>query len=90
MIFSFSYGDGFNTIAKMIDSVTSFMNKDYHKEQFTRFADKANKLGLISIVKSIKLAEIEIEKNIFWRNNYNTKLKEYLDKAIQDLGISAY
>ena len=74
----------------MIDSVTSFMNKDYHKEQFTRFADKANKLGLISVEKSIKYAEIEIEKNIFWRNNYNTKLKEYLDKAIQDLGISAY
>ena len=64
------------------------MNKDYHKEQFDRFAQKANKLGLVAIGKSIKLAEIEVDKNIFWRNRSYNKLKEYLDKLIEDLNIN--
>ena len=73
----------------MVDSVTTFMNKDYHKEQFVRFAEKANKLGLVAIEKSIKLAEIEIDKNIYWRDNLYTKLKDILDKAIIDLRLTA-
>jgi hypothetical protein len=72
----------------MIDSVTTFMNKEYHKEQFIRFSEKANKLGLVAIEKSIKLAEIEIEKNIFWRDNLYTKLKDILEKAIVDLRLT--
>lgn len=72
----------------MIDSVTTFMNKDYHKEQFIRFAEKANRLGLVAIEKSIKLAEIEIEKNIFWRNHLYSKLKDILEKAIVDLRLT--
>jgi aminopeptidase N len=72
----------------MVDSVTTFMNKDYHKEQFIRFAEKANRLGLVAIEKSIKLAEIEIDKNIYWRNNLYSKLKDILEKAIVDLRLT--
>lgn len=72
----------------MVDSVTTFMNKDYHKEQFIRFAERANKLGLVAIEKSIKLAEIEIDKNIFWRDNLYNKLKNILDQAIVDLRLT--
>lgn len=72
----------------MVDSVTTFMNKDYHKEQFIRFAEKTNRLGLVAIEKSIKLAEIEIDKNIFWRNNLYSKLKDILEKAIIDLRLT--
>lgn len=79
-----SYGDGFNTVQKMVDSSVIFMNKQYHLEQFERFAEKANQLGLVAIEKSIKLAKIEIDKNIFWRNNLYDKLKTILDKAIKD------
>lgn len=88
LLFHNSFGDGFSTISKMVDSVTTFMNKDYHKEQFIRFADRANKLGLVAIEKSIKLAEIEIDKNIFWRDNLYGKLKDILDKAIVDLRLT--
>jgi len=83
-----SYGDGFSTISKMIDASTTFMNKVYHKEQFERFAEKTNKLGLVAIEKSIKLAEIEIHKNIYWREHLYGKLKEYLDQAIQQLRLN--
>ena len=72
----------------MVDSLTTFMNKDYHKEQFERFAQKANKLGLVGVEKSIKLAEIEVDKNIFWRSRSYNKLKEFLDKLIEDLNIN--
>lgn len=65
------------------------MNKVYHKEQFNRFAERANKLGLVAIEKSIKLAEIEIDKNIFWRDNLYNKLKTTLDMAIKDLRLRA-
>lgn len=87
-IFPNSFGDGFSTISKMIDSVTTYMNKDYHKEQFIRFAEKANKLGLVAIEKSIKLAEIEIDKNIFWRDNLYPQLNANLDQAIRDLRLT--
>lgn len=72
----------------MVESVTTFMNKVYHKEQFERFAEKANKLGLVAIEKSINLAEIEIDKNIFWRDHLYDKLKDILDKAIKDLRLT--
>lgn len=64
------------------------MNKDYHKENFIRFAEKANKLGLVSIEKSIKLAQIEIDKNIFWRNHLYEELRDNLDKAVTDLRLT--
>lgn len=73
----------------MVDSATTFMNKDYHKEQFARFQEKTNKLGLVAIEKSIKLAEIEIDKNIYWRDNLYNKLKTTLDMAIADLRLTS-
>lgn len=72
----------------MIDAVTTFMNKDYHKENFIRFAEKVNKLGFASVEKSIRLAEIEIEKNIYWRTNLYGKLKDNLDKAVTDMRLT--
>ena len=71
----------------MVDAVTTFMNREYHKQQFIRFAEKTNKLGLVAIEKSIKLAEIEIEKNIFWRDNIYPKLKDFVEKAVVDLRL---
>lgn len=64
------------------------MNKEYHKEQFIRFAEKANKLGLVAIEKSIRLAEIEIDKNIYWRDHLYDKLKDMLEKAVTDLRLT--
>jgi hypothetical protein len=72
----------------MIDAVTTFMNKDYHKENFIRFAEKVNKLGLVSVEKSIKLAEIEIDKNIYWRKFIYSKLQDNLNKAVVDLRLT--
>jgi hypothetical protein len=72
----------------MIDAVTTFMNKDYHKENFIRFAEKVNKLGLVSVEKSIKLAEIEIDKNIYWRKFIYSKLQDNLNKAVADLRLT--
>ena len=71
----------------MIDAVTTFMNKDYHKKNFIQFAEKARNLGLVSIEKSIKLAEIEIEKNIYWRDHLYSKLNDNLQKAVKDLRL---
>lgn len=64
------------------------MNKEYHKDQFVRFAEKTNKLGLLAIEKSIKLAEVEIDKNIFWRDHLYGKLSSILEKAVQDLRLT--
>lgn len=72
----------------MVDSLTTYMNKEYHKENFVRFAERANKLGLVSIEKSIKLAQIEIDKNIYWRNNLYYELRNNLDRAVIDLRLT--
>lgn len=87
-IFIYSFGDGFSTLSIMIEALTTNMNKDYHKDQFQRFFEKSKKLGLVAIEKSIKLAEIEIDKNIHWRSKSYDKFKELLDKFIQDLHIN--
>uniref|UniRef100_A0A336M1Y0 Aminopeptidase n=1 Tax=Culicoides sonorensis TaxID=179676 RepID=A0A336M1Y0_CULSO len=84
------FGDGFSTLSKMIDSVTTYMNKEYHQQQFERFAKKARKLGLKAIEKSIHLAEEQIQNNVEWRNRSYYKLQKYLDKVIKDLKINVY
>lgn len=84
------FGDGFSTLNKMIDSVTSLMNQQHHKEQFDRFARKARKLGLRTIEKSVYLAEEQIVNNIHWRSRSYYKLQEFLDKLIQDLHMNMY
>lgn len=72
----------------MIDALTTNMNKEYHKDQFKRFAERARKLGLVAIEKSIKLAEIEIDKNIYWRNTCYGKFKALLEQLIKDLNLN--
>lgn len=79
------FGDGFETLPQMIDAVTTYMNRDYHREQFDRFAHKARSLGLHSIEKSIHLAEEQIRNNIFWRSRSYYKFQAYLEKLINDL-----
>ncbi|XP_063704261.1 aminopeptidase Ey isoform X2 [Culicoides brevitarsis] len=84
------FGDGFSTLSKMIDSVTTYMNKEYHQQQFDRFAKKARKSGLKAIEKSIHLAEERIRNNVHWRNNSYFKLQKYLQNVIRDMGINVY
>jgi aminopeptidase N len=85
---SFSYGTGFSTVSKMIDAVTTHMNSEYHKEQFIKFTKKARKLGLTSIEKSIKLAEEQINNNIYWKSRSYYKLNDYLKIFIRDMHIN--
>lgn len=82
------FGDGFSTLSKMIDSVTTFMNKDYQREQFERFAEKAGKLGLTSVERSVKLAIEQVNNNIFWRSRSYYKLQKFLELLIRDLHIN--
>lgn len=64
------------------------MNKPNHKEQFEMFAKKANKLGLIAVEKSIKLASIEIDKNIYWMQHSYEDFKEILEQLVKDQHIN--
>lgn len=72
----------------MIDALTTNMNKEHHKDQFRRFAEKARKLGLIAIEKSIKLAEIEIDKNIHWHELCYDKLTVLLELLVKNYNLN--
>lgn len=82
------FGDGFSTLSKMINSVTTYMNKDYQMEQFERFAEKAAKLGLTSVEQSVKLAMENVKNNIFWRSRSYYKLQAFLEMLTHDLHIN--
>lgn len=82
------FGDGFSTLSSMINSVTTYMNKEYQKEQFERFADKARKLGLTSVEQSIQLAMEKVTNNIFWRSRSYYKLQAFLEMLTRDLHIN--
>lgn len=82
------FGDGFSTLTKMINAVTTYMNKEYQKEQFERFAEKANKLGLKSIEQSIQLAMEKVKNNIFWRSRSYYNLQAFLEMLTHDLHIN--
>lgn len=84
------FGDGFSTISKMVDSVTTYMNKDYQKEQFLRFGEKAEKLGLKTVEQSVKLATEQVNNNIFWRSRSYYSLQKYLEMLVRDLNINLY
>ncbi|XP_058063365.1 aminopeptidase N [Anopheles bellator] len=84
------YGDGFSTLAKMIDSVALLMNKPHHKEQFDRFAHRARRLGLPAIEQSIRLAKEQILNNIYWRSRSYYQLQQFLEQLIEDLHINIY
>lgn len=82
------YGDGFSTIAKMVDSVTTFMNKDYHLEQLYRLVKKAKEHGLISAEGILQLAIEKVKNNIRWREKSYFQLKTFLEILVQQFRIS--
>lgn len=84
------YGDGFSTLSKMIDAVTTFMNKDYNKEQFEKFAKKAEKLGLAGVERSIELALEQVQNNIYWRSRSYYKLQEFLESFARAANINLH
>lgn len=47
------------------------------------FAEKAKKLGLNAVEKSIKLAGIEIDKNIYWMENSYESFKKLLQQMVE-------
>lgn len=84
------FGDGFSTLSKMVDSVTTYMNKDYQRDQFDRFAQKAQRLGLKSVERSIILAMEQVKNNIYWRSRSYYKLQTFLEALTRDLHINLY
>lgn len=82
------FGDGFSTLSKMVDSVTRYMNKDYHLEQLEEFKAKAERLGLQSIGGSIELAVQKVKNNIFWRSRSYYNLQASLNDMTRDLRIN--
>lgn len=82
------FGDGFSTLSKMVDSITRFMNKDYHLEQLEEFKVKAEQLNLKSVGGSIELAVQKVKNNIFWRSRSYYKLQAYLNELVRDIRIS--
>lgn len=89
-MFTLSFGDGFSTLSKMIDALTTFMNKEYHREQFEKFALKARKLGLGAIERSIFLANEQVKNNIYWRSRSYYSLKGFLEDFINEFHVNLY
>lgn len=84
------FGDGFSTLSKMVDSITIFMNKDYHLDQLKQFKLKAESHGLKAIQDSIHLAEQKVQNNVYWRSRPYNKLQILLSKLTHDLRINLY
>lgn len=72
----------------MILSLTSYLNKEYQREQMYRLAKKADSLGMKNIIKSIKLALDKVNNNIEWRTRSYQKLYDTLKGIITDLHIN--
>lgn len=90
LLLLFSFGDGFSTLTKMIDSVTWFMNKEFQLEAFEKFAKKAEQLGLKSIEKSIQLKMDAVKSNVFWRSRSYYKLQNFLETLTNQIHINIY
>lgn len=84
------FGDGFSTLSKMIDSVATYMNKDYHLEQINQFVKKSQDLGLKSVEGSIQLAVQKVKNNIYWRSRSYYKLQMFLESLTKHLHINLY
>lgn len=84
------FGDGFSTLSKMIDSVTTYMNKEYQKEQFDKFAKEAKRLGLTSVERSIQLAAEQVNINIYWRSRSYYNLQQFLESMTRTFHINLY
>lgn len=84
------FGDGFSTISKMVDSVTTYMNKGYQKKQFVEFGARAEQLGLKTVERSVNLATEQVNNNIFWRKRSYYNLQNFLEMVVRDLHINLY
>lgn len=84
------FGDGFSTLSKMVDSVTTYMNKEYHLQQLVEFKEKAENLGLKSVEGSIELAVQKVKNNVFWRSRSYYKLQEFLETLANQLQLNLY
>lgn len=84
------FGDGFSTLSKMVDSVTTYMNKEYHLQQLEEFKVKAENLGLKSVEGSIQLAVQKVKNNVFWRSRSYYKLQVYLEALANQLQFNLY
>lgn len=84
------FGDGFSTLAKMIDSITTYMNKEHNKEQFEQFAKKAEKLGLTGVETSVQLALEQVKNNIHWRSRSYYDLQDFLESLSREGNINLY
>lgn len=82
------FGDGFSTLSKMIDGVTTFMNKESHLDQFNLFVKKVQDLKLKSVEGSIQLAVQKLKNNIYWRNKSYYNLQMFLESLTNDLRIN--
>lgn len=84
------FGDGFSTLSKMVDSVTTYMNKEYHLQQLVEFKEKAENLGLKSVEGSIQLAVQKVKNNVFWRSRSYYKLQQFLETLANQLQFNLY
>ncbi|XP_075148016.1 aminopeptidase N isoform X1 [Haematobia irritans] len=84
------YGDGFSTLTSMIKSITTYMSKEYHKEQLERFREKTQRLGLHSVATAIDLAMEQVNNNIYWRNRSYYSLKSFIDIIVEDFEINIF
>ncbi|GAB0092441.1 Aminopeptidase [Sergentomyia squamirostris] len=82
------FGDGFSVLSKMVNAVTTYMNKDHHLSQFERFIAKTRKLNLTSIESSVKLSIEHVKNNIFWRSRSYYQLQGFLEKLVSDLNLN--
>jgi hypothetical protein len=66
----------------MIEAVTLRMSKPYQKERFHQFAIKVESFGYTEILKSINLASVEIDKNVYWMEHAYDNFKYHLEKIV--------
>lgn len=84
------FGDGFSTLSKMVDSITRYMNKEYHLQQLEEFKTKADNLGLKSVEGSIQLAVQKVKNNVFWRSRSYYTLHKFLTELANQLQFNLY
>ncbi|XP_049305207.1 aminopeptidase N isoform X5 [Bactrocera dorsalis] len=84
------FGDGFSTLTEMIKSITTYMNKEYHKDQLQQFADRARKLGLTAVEEAIGLAMEQVNNNIYWREHSYYQLKDFLEAIVSEFHINIF
>ncbi|XP_054728242.1 aminopeptidase N [Anastrepha obliqua] len=84
------FGDGFSTLSEMIKSITTYMNKEYHKEQLQQFADRARKLGLTAVEEAIGLAMEQVNNNIYWRERSYYQLKGFLEAIVSEFRMNIF